>query len=493
MNFSPDEVAAALLRFQHDAYGFALWAFPWGRGVLADAKGPLEWQAEELRAVSAVRPDSVVRRAVASGHGIGKSAVTAIITLWAMSTYPDTRGVITANTEKQLQTKTFAELSRWFHLSPLTGLFDLTATALYAKDPRHSKTWRCDIIPWSERNPEAFAGLHNKGRRQFLIFDEASAISDTIFETASGALTDKGTERLWLLYGNPTRNTGYFRECFPPDGRFHGQWTTKQIDSREVPLSDKDLLAQWAKTYGEDSDFFRVRVAGQFPESNTLEFIPRKLAREAARRKAQPQAGPVVLGVDVARYGDDSTVVYVRQGLDGRSVGWFEWTEQSTVRTAHRIAELAAKYRPALIAVDEGGVGGGVVDQLLTMRTPHVVGVQFGGKPYGLTPGVKFMNRRAELWWQLREWLRRGGAIPLDDGLVEELSTVCQKRPKAEASADKVLLESKAEIKARGGRSPNIADALALTFAVPVFDGPSSLDSARVPRYDPIERVGEDR
>lgn len=486
---SPDEIASALLRFRHDALGFARWAFPWGTGVLADYSGPLDWQAEELQAVSAVRPDNPIQRAAASGHGIGKSAVTSMIILWAMATYPRAQGIITANTEQQLKSKTTVELSRWFYMSPLTALFKMTKTALFAKDPTYENVWRCDFIPWSERNPEAFAGLHNRGRRQFMIFDEASAIHDEIFDSASGFMSDANTERLWLLFGNPTRNTGYFRECFPPDGRWQRLWTTRQIDSRTVPLSDKELIAQLAKIHGEDSDYFRVRVAGQFPQAETEEFISRTLARKAARRKAPTTDSPIVFGVDVARYGEDTTVVYIRQGLDGQTLGWHEWSGQSTTRTAHRVAELAAKYRPALVAVDEGGVGGGVVDQLLNLRVPRVLGVQFGSKPYGLAPGVRFANRRAELWWQLREWLRRGGAIPLDDGLVEELCSVYTKRPKAEAASDKILLESKAEIKARGGRSPNIADALALTFAAPVVAAPSPLDTTFVPRYDPIDKI----
>ena len=159
--------------------------------------------------------NQAIQLAVASGHGIGKTALVSWIILWAISTKPDARGVVTANTETQLKTKTWAELGKWFHMFIGKDFFSLTATALFAKDSAHERTWRIDMVPWCERNTEAFAGLHNKERRILVVFDEASAIPDVIWETTEGALTDANTEIIWCVFGNPTRNTGRFRECFP--------------------------------------------------------------------------------------------------------------------------------------------------------------------------------------------------------------------------------------------------------------------------------------
>jgi hypothetical protein len=206
-----------------------LYAFPWGEPgtALAHLDGPRTWQRETLEEIGAqlrrlpdpenTTPDDVwevIQKAVASGHGIGKSALIAMLVMWALSTMEDTRGVITANTEKQLQTKTSPEIAKWHRMAINAHWFIYTTTALYSADPEHEKTWRFDLIPWSEHNTEAFAGLHNEGKRLVLLFDEASAIADKVWEVAEGALTDALTEILWLVFGNGTRATGRFRECF---------------------------------------------------------------------------------------------------------------------------------------------------------------------------------------------------------------------------------------------------------------------------------------
>lgn len=453
----------------------------------------------EVKSVSAFAPGATRCIEVSSvdglfllGSGVAthNSAISAWIILWAMSTFPQTRGVVTANTKVQLETKTFAELSRWFHLSPLPELFKLTATSLTFKDETYSKTWRCDIVPWSPHNPEAFAGLHNRGRRQFVLFDEASAIDDVIAETAAGAMTDENTERIWVQFGNPTRNTGFFRECFPPDGRFHRYWWTMRVDSREVPITDKEYIRQLSEAYGEDSDIFRVRVRGEFPLSNTLEFIPRALAREAAERSLDGIISddvPVVMGVDIARGGQDETVVFVREGLNGR-VGLYRWSFPDLVRTAEQIMTLIYKHRPDLVCVDAGGVGGGVVDILSRNGVGGLVPVNFGEKPLGLFPGVNCLNRRVEMWFAMREWLRNGGAIPNDDTLVEELCSIYQKISRSQKLADKLMLEGKEDVKARGGKSPDAADALALTFAMPEPIAQKTVATIRARDYNPIGR-----
>jgi hypothetical protein len=204
-----------------DPLKYVLWAFPWGeKGTpLEKHTGPRKWQRKVLWRIGAElrkgrTVDQAIRIAVASGHGIGKSALVAWITKWALATMVDTRVVITANTEKQLETKTSPEISKWHAMAVDRRLFHYTTTSLFSLFPGHEKTWRCDLIPWSEHNTEAFAGLHNEGRRIVLIFDEASKIADKVWEVAEGALTDALTEILWFVFGNPTRATGRFRECW---------------------------------------------------------------------------------------------------------------------------------------------------------------------------------------------------------------------------------------------------------------------------------------
>src|SRR5215831_481107 len=205
-----------LASVSRDPLAFVMGAFPWGveNTSLENEQGPEEWQRDILNKIKfgLLDVNRAIQLAVASGHGIGKSALVAWIILWSLTTCADTKGVVTANTENQLKTKTWAELGKWHHLFIGKAYFKLTATAIY--QPDRERTWRIDMVPWSERNTEAFAGLHNKGKRILLVFDEGSAIPDKIYEVAEGALTDANTQILWCVFGNPTRNTGRFKELF---------------------------------------------------------------------------------------------------------------------------------------------------------------------------------------------------------------------------------------------------------------------------------------
>ena len=163
-----DELLEDLANLAYDPLGFVLWAFPWGEpGELATKRGPEEWQRDILVQIQQglLTLNQAIKLAVTSGHGVGKSALVAWITWWAYSTFPGTRGVITANTENQLKTKTWVEIAKWHRLFIAKRFFKCTATALFSVDEEQSREWRIDIVPWSERNVEAFAGLHNQGKR----------------------------------------------------------------------------------------------------------------------------------------------------------------------------------------------------------------------------------------------------------------------------------------------------------------------------------------
>ncbi|MGI4798435.1 MAG: hypothetical protein ACRYF2_04065 [Janthinobacterium lividum] len=191
---------------------------------------------------------------------------------------------------------------------------------MHSADPERVRTWRIDAVAWSERNVEAFAGLHNQGKRILVVFDEASAIPDVIFETTEGALTDRDTQIVWAAFGNPTRNSGRFTECF---GRFKHRWNTRQVDSRTVAITNKQQIAEWIADHGEDSDFVRVRVRGVFPRAGSLQFIGTEMAEAAAASTREPEAlltDALVIGVDVARFGDDQSVIFFRKGRDARSI-----------------------------------------------------------------------------------------------------------------------------------------------------------------------------
>lgn len=478
-----------LAAFSNDPYGFVLFAFPWGEegGELRDFFGPDDWQIEVLQDLGngLITIAEAIQIARTSGHGIGKSALVAWIILWAISTYEDTKGVVTANTENQLKTKTWAEVAKWHRMFIAREMFAMTATALFAKDPLHERTWRIDMVPWSERNTEAFAGLHNQGKRILVVFDEGSAIPDVIWEVTEGALTDRDTQIIWMVFGNPTRNKGRFRECFP-GGRFAHRWLSKAIDSRTVKISNKDQIARWVEDYGEDSDFVRVRVRGMFPRVDAESFISYELAISAIDRELLPQGGAVIIGADIGRFGDDPSVIVARCGRDLQTRPIEIHYGKDTMTMAGLIAASFLRYGATICMVDEGGVGGGVVDRLRQLQIP-VIGVDFGSKADGFTSaGVKYANKRAEIWGEMREWLAHGSLPNLLTGenitLVDELTGPTYMLNKKE----EIQLEAKKEMRSRGVPSPNVADAIACTFAFPSFEYQAVSVSGVIEREKPF-------
>lgn len=456
-----------------DPLAFTMGAYPWGEPgtVLENFDGPEDWAKDLMNRIrdGLIDINTAIQEAIASGHGIAKSATVAQLTLWAFCTMPDTRGVITANTETQLKTKTWAELGKWFNLAFFTRThFNLTATALLSKDPDRERTWRIDMIPWSEKNPAAFAGLHNKGKRLLLIFDEASEIPDIIWETAEGALTDADTEIIWLAFGNPTRNSGRFRECFP-GGKFERQWHHLQIDSRSVRITNKKRLQGWIDAYGLDSDFVRVRVLGEFPRKGLMEFFSAAEIDEAMSREVSvSRTDPLAVGVDVARFGMNNSIIFPRKGRDARSIERQRFHGLSTVELTDRVVSFHEQYRPDGIMVDGGGVGGGVVDNIRNRRL-HCYEVQFGGKDViynqSSISGERYANNRAAIYGACRAWLK-GGALPPDPELKRQMLAIRY----TYNNKDEILLERKEDLVDEDGNGISLddIDALCLTFSHPL-------------------------
>jgi hypothetical protein len=461
-----------MAKLSNDPYKWVLYAFPWGEGELEEHTGPRQWQKDILQEMGAMLRrgaalSEVIQFAVASGHGIGKSALVSWVILWALSTFEDTKCVVTANTEAQLRTKTWPEVAKWHRLMICRDWFTFTATSIYAKDANHEKTWRADAIPWSETNTEAFAGLHNQGRRLLLVFDEASAIADRVWEVAEGALTDEHTQIIWAVFGNPTRNTGRFRECF---GRLAHRWTHRQIDSRTVEGTNKSQFEKWVADYGEDSDFVRVRVRGVFPQAGSLQFIPSNIVAEAATREDTSQAplcglhDPVVMGVDIARFGDDESCIRIRRGRDAKHIPPIYLRGVDLMNLAGRVAAEAVANNVDAIFCDETGLGAGVVDRLRQLGY-YCIGVNNGSKAVqSAVDGELVANRGAECWALMRSWLKTGGAIDDDP----ELRAQLEGREYGYNVHNAIVLERKDDMKKRGLASPDRADALALTFAMPV-------------------------
>lgn len=501
-----DQLIEDIAAFTHDPLGFVMYAYPWGEegSELENKAGPEPWQVQTLTQIgNALQANAhlkgtealelAVQIAIASGHGVGKSCMLAWIKHWAMSTFRDCRGVVTANTETQLKTKTWPEMAKWYRLLICRHWFVFTATALYSSDPEHEKTWRFDMVPWSEKNTEAFAGLHNQGKRIIVIFDEGSKIPNLIWETTEGALTDADTEIIWVVCGNPTQNTGRFRECFE---QFKHRWWTMQVDSRDITFTNKGQIAKWIEDYGDDSDFVRVRIKGQFPRAGAQQLIGIDIIENSFTCEATCTLyDPLVIGVDVARFGDDQSVIVIRKGRDARTHAPIKMRGADTMTLAARVQEVYTYYKADAVFVDGGGVGGGVVDRLRQLKVP-VIEVNFGGKPDHTSideEHEKAYNKRAEMWLNMRKWLKANGALPRDidyrQGLVQQTYEFRTIR-----GGDAIILTSKEAMKADGLESPDVVDALACTFAYPVqidprkFGGYEGARQANFVKheYDPI-------
>lgn len=453
------EILAMAARCQHDPERWARQAFDWGHGVLAGHAGPRVWQSDINRVIRDHLSSDKTRHqplfiAVASGHGIGKSAQMGMLINWALSTAEDTRIVVTANTEAQLVNKTSPEVGKWMRASLTAPWFDIKPRSIRSIDPGHRDNWKCDFETWSQTNTQAFAGLHNQGKRILLLFDEASEIDAGVWEVALGALTDEETEIIWITFGNPTSATGEFRECFR---KMRHRWVTRNIDSRTVEGTNKDYLNQLVADYGEDSDRVKVRVRGLFPSLSAKQFIATDDVDAAYGRElaeSQYRFAPVIIGVDPAWEGDDALEIVMRQGLYSRPLATIPKNDND-MQIAGIVARLEDELEADAVFVD-AGYGTGIVSGGRTLGR-HWQLVWFSGK--ACDPG--YFNKRAEIWGKMRNWLKEGGAIPEDQGLYSDLIG-----PQFDMRSEgKIQLESKKAMKLRGIPSPNKADALALTFA----------------------------
>lgn len=482
-----DPLAWVVFAFEWDAEG-ALSLVPFEDPRFDVGHGPDGWAAAFLDDIAAeVRerpfdrktPVPAIRMGISSGHGIGKTMLQSMLMLWAISTRERCRGVATSTTGAQLHTRLWPEMLTWLSRSVVAPFFDtLNARGtmrLFHRD--HPNTWRIDGATAAPENSEAFAGLHNATSSTVFLMDEASGIDARIWRAIEGSMVDGAP--LLIAMGNPLRRDGEFYRVFTEAGH---RWNLRRVDSREAFLPNKDQIAAWLDDWGEDSDFFRVRVKGEFPSQSLTQFIGADLVAAAQERdvRAITAMDAPILGVDVARFGTDASSVAIRCGRNARDLPGRTYHGLDTRQLAMEVARLVNELRQTLgfshvyIAVDGIGVGAGVVD---TLRGWHfdVVDVQVAGRAIDART---YANVRAELYGKLKDWLA-GGAIEVTPELAEDITA-------ADFGFNRqgqILLEPKDSIRSRLGRSPDRADALALTFAVEpavVLPGdPHALEASR--------------
>lgn len=468
---------------------FVMFVYPWGQKntPLANFKGPRKWQREVLRRIrdfirenkGKLSQDQLIdalRDSTVSGRGVGKSALVSWLVHWMITTRIGSSVVVSANSENQLRKVTWGELTKWVTMSLNAHWWEPTATALNPAQwltelverdlQKGTRYWGAEGKLWSEENPDSYAGVHNMDG-MMVVFDEASGIPDSIWSVAAGFFTENILDRYWFAFSNGRRNTGYFYEAV--EGSKRDFWGSRKIDARDVEGTDKAIYDQIIAEYGEDSDEARVEVYGDFPKSGEDQFIGPFLVDDAMKRERhKDMTAPIVIGVDPARGGMDSTVIAVRQGRDIIAIKRYKGDD--TMTTVGNVIDAIEEFKPILTVIDEGGLGYGILDRLTEQRY-KVRGVNFGSK--SKTP-MMWGNKRAEMWGAMRDWLKTA-SIPQDRILKNDLVGP-MKKPN---SAGIIFLEGKKEMKARGLASPDAADAIAVTFAFPL---------ARR-EYNPKERV----
>jgi hypothetical protein len=459
-----------------DPLAFVQMAYPWGEpnGPLAAYQGPDRWQADLLqeigqqvraRAFDGVHAVLPIRVAVSSGRGVGKGALTAWLVNWIMSTRRNAVGTVTANTNEQLTEKTWAAIRTWTRRCLTAHWFEINSQVLYRKGYRDS--WKVTPASCAPENSEAFQGQHNAASTSFMIFDEASGIDEKIFAAAEGGLTDG--EPMMFLWFNPTRNTGYAWRAVFGSGR--DRWTTRVVDARTCAMPNQAFLAEWLEDCGgdEDADFFRVHVRGLPPRADETQFIDRDRITAAQQNQVQVLAGePLILGVDVSGGGAAWTVGRFRRGLDARSVPPFRLSGAQTVvddraLLVATVAEAIRAQGPDAVFIDSA-FGSPLVTRLRELGFTHVIEVNFGATAVDKHDD----NQRATMWRKLKDWLPRGAidtrAMDFKGRLATDLAA-----PGYHIRKNRLVIESKDSMAKRGVASPDDADALALTFALPVM------------------------
>jgi len=462
-----------MLEFYADPLGFVNFIFPWAEPgtALENESGPDEWQRDFLTELgnlikSGFPDEQAIRMAVSSGHGVGKTCLVAWIILWFMSTRPNPQIVVTANTSTQLITKTWRELAKWKGGAINGHWFVWTATQFKMKE--RPETWFATAVPWSESNPAAFAGTHED--HVLMIFDEASEIADIIWETAEGAMTTPGA--IWLAFGNPTRNTGRFRQCWT---KFREMWQVFKVDSRRAKKADRRQLDQWIEIYGITSDFVRVRILGEFPKSGSRQLIGNDIVEAAEARTIHDSEVyyriPKILGFDVGSYGSAESVIITRKGLKmGPDIYNLKEADVDLITSwAAGIINLTASD---IIFIDANGYGHAVYLKLVKLGF-NVIPVYAGNRKDVREPQA-YYNPRMEMWWRMREWLRTAD-IPYHRQLREDFIG-----PEYTHDMNHLMrLERKEDMGKRGLPSPDYGDALAFTFAqeVPMKEEQASISS----------------
>lgn len=424
------------------------------------------------------------RISVRSGHGTGKDASASWAVLWFMSTRVFAKVVCTAPTARQLNDILWAEISKWLRGSAIEDEFVVQSDKIFHRSAP-KEWWSRAVSPSVRADPadqaETLAGFH--GDHLLIIVDEASGVEDPVFIPIEGAMTQEDNRA--ILIGNPTKNKGYFHDTqFHPE--ISKQWFRLHWDSRDSENVKADYPIYMASKYGIDSNVFRIRVAGEPPLEDARTLIPLIWAEQCIGKFVEVGEDPIYLGVDVARFGEDYSVILPRQGL--KIFPWQKFQGMNTITLGDHVLRTYGDVDAEGCAVDVIGVGAGTADHLRKMQLKGLFDVNVS---WASSDPTKYALLRDELWCRVRDKCMYGyysfpdtkmpgEVLSLGQELANELSSPFYEFNKNGA----IKVEAKKDMKKRGLMSPNIADALCLTeyfysFASKIFRRRPSNDKSR--------------
>lgn len=441
---------------------------------------PDEWQKDALQ--SSVRGGPFHRLIMRACTGPGKSAVLAIIGWHRLSCFCDKgehpKGAALSITRDNLSDNLWAEMSKWQQRSEfLTRAFTWTKSAIYAND--HPETWFLSARSFAkdadqEAIGRSLSGLHS--RYPFVILDETGDMPQAVGKAAEQIFTGNPRDALIAGAGNPTSVDGLlYLVCT----KFREQWqvitiTADPDDPKRTPRVSAEHAAEQIRLYGRDNPWVMATILGQFPPggfNNLLTLAEVEAAMARSYRSDLYRHAPKIIGVDVARDGNDRCVIFRRQGQQAFEPKIFRNIKYSDL--AGQISQVEDDWQSDGTIVDgTGGYGGSLLDMLEQMNR-QARDCQFSGE----ATNPRYYNKRAEIWYEMAEWVKSGGALPGAPGLLEELTQV-----KYGYKGDKIIIEPKEEFKKRIGRSPDLADALAVTFAFRIEPKQPTLPAGMVMR-----------
>jgi len=413
----------------------------------------LSWQQEDvlLAVEEAVKGEGVGRVSVGSGHGIGKSALLSWLVIWYMMTREGAQIPCTAPTSDQIHDVLWKEIAVWINRMPEWAKGTLSWSTGYIRATESPETWFARARTARKEAPEALAGIH--GDHVMFIIDEASGVPEEIFKTAEGALT--GENVLVVMTSNPTRLLGYFYDSHHAEKE---HWQTFQFNSTDSPLVDSEYVERIKRKHGEESDEYRIRVLGMFPAEDAIDdkgYVPLLTERDINTAPSRPLVGQVWLGVDPSGEGVDTTTWVARDDFGAQVLAEEHISNpKSIAQKTMTLMELMGIPQEKVM-VDNFGAGANVAQEL-AMANIRCRAVNVNAPA---SDKERYINKRAEAFWRLREWLNNGGELVTHETW-KELLTIRYRRQ----LSGKIQMMSKQDMRKDGYPSPNTADALMLTF-----------------------------